>query len=194
MQANESWHHVGQRIRSLRKLHGLTLKQLARGCDLSTNAISLVERGEVAPTIATLCKIASALGSSVGALLQEVCPSEVVVVRAGMGGSEPPAHKLAGNIFEQVIVPRPGECSLDPSLGQANRQFALCLAGQVEFEDQDCQAHALQPGDRLQCNSEALQRWRNLGRDTAIVILVLPPQPLAGLERLASSNLIQEVD
>lgn len=194
MQANESWHHVGQRIRSLRKLHGLTLKQLARGCDLSTNAISLVERGEVAPTIATLCKIASALGSSVGALLQEVCPSEVVVVRAGMGGSEAPAQKLAGNIFEQVIVPRPGLCALDPSLAQANRQFALCLAGQVEFEDQDCQGHTLQPGDRLQCNPETLQRWRNLGRETAILILVLPPQPIVGLESLSSSNLIQEVD
>jgi transcriptional regulator with XRE-family HTH domain len=48
---------------------------------LSPNAISLVERGEVAPTVETLCKIASALGVSASSLLQGICPTQVIHTR-----------------------------------------------------------------------------------------------------------------
>lgn len=174
MTNGETWHNVGKRVRWLRKTHGLTLKQLARGCDLSTNAISLVERGEVAPTIATLCKIAQALGTSVSALLQEACPSEVVLVRAHEGAEVRPVQKLAGNLFDQIVVRSGGACSLEV-MAESPRQYSLCLSGQVEFEDQDGQVYQIQAGDRLLCNGAALQRWRNPGAETAIVILVLPP-------------------
>jgi DNA-binding XRE family transcriptional regulator len=58
MPARESWRNVGHKIRYLRKADQLTIKQLAAGSGLSANAISLVERGEVAPTVETLCKVA----------------------------------------------------------------------------------------------------------------------------------------
>jgi len=174
MSENETWKNVGKRVRWLRRTHGLTIHQLARGCGLSANAISLVERGEVSPTIVTLCKIAMALGTSVSALLQEACPSEVVLVRAHEGSDVRPVQKLAGNLFDQIEVRSSGLCSLEP-LSEAPRQYSLCLSGQVEFEDQDGQVFQIKAGDRLLCNSAALQRWRNPGAETAIVILVLPP-------------------
>ena len=176
MQPHESWHNVGQRIRHLRKKHGLTLKQLATGCDLSTNAISLIERGEVAPTVATLCKIASALGASASSFLQELCPSEVVLMRAEDEGQ--PAQKLAGNLFDPSIFASPplGFCKTGSVKTGGNRQYALCLCGQIEFEDNDCQSHLLNAGDRLLCNGNALQRWHNPSGETAIVVLVVPGQ------------------
>ena len=76
MPEKESWRFVGQRIRQLRKSNQLTIRQLATGTGLSANAISLVERGEVAPTVATLCKIAHALGASVSTFFDEACPGE----------------------------------------------------------------------------------------------------------------------
>ena len=82
MTVRESWRSVGSKIRHLRKSNGLTLKQLARGCDLSANTISLVERSEVAPNIDTLCKIATALGVSPSSLFLEVCRPKVVLQRA----------------------------------------------------------------------------------------------------------------
>ena len=188
MYTHESWHNVGKRIRHLRKTHELTVKQLAVGCDLSTNAISLIERGAVAPTVATLCKIASALGVSASSFLQEICPSEVVLLRAQNSAGDQPAQKLAGNLFDPAIFKNTssGYCQTQMADPAGNRQYALCLCGQSEFEDNDCQSHLLNAGDRLLCNSNALQRWHNPGSDTAIVILVLPGQ--------TRQNTFQEVE
>jgi transcriptional regulator with XRE-family HTH domain len=178
MHPHESWHNVGQRIRHLRKTQGLTLKQLAVGCDLSTNAISLIERGKVAPTVATLCKIATALGTSASSFLQEICPSEVILLHARNGKEGQPAQILAGNLFDQAIFKNTlaGYCPTDTAKPGGNRQYALCLCGQIEFEDNECQSHLLTAGDRLLCNGNALQRWHNRTGETAIVILVIPGQ------------------
>lgn len=78
----ESWQNIGKRIRKLRKENRLTLKQLAAGCELSPNTISLVERGEVAPTVVTLCKVAHTLGVSASAFFHDICPTEVILTRA----------------------------------------------------------------------------------------------------------------
>lgn len=179
MQSHESWHNVGQRIRYLRKTHGLTLKQLAAGCDLSPNAISLIERGEVAPTVATLCKIATALGASASSFLREICPSEVILLRAQDNRSESqPAQILAGSLFDQAITGNKlsGYCLTDTAKPGAQRQYALCLCGQIEFEDNEGQSHLLNAGDRLFCNGNAMQRWQNPAGATAIVVLVIPGQ------------------
>mgnify|MGYP000262397794 CR=1 FL=1 len=61
MSENETWKNVGKRVRWLRRTHGLTIHQLARGCGLSANAISLVERGVNAPSVAGLEKFAKVL-------------------------------------------------------------------------------------------------------------------------------------
>jgi transcriptional regulator with XRE-family HTH domain len=81
MKERESWQNLGHRIRKLRKESQLTLKRLAAGCELSVNAISLIERGRVAPTVMTLCKIAHALGVSAGSLFQDIYPAEVILTR-----------------------------------------------------------------------------------------------------------------
>ncbi len=188
MQPHESWHNVGMRIRYLRKTHGLTLKQLAAGCNLSTNAISLIERGEVAPTVATLCKIATALGASASSFLQEICPSEVVLMRAQDAQPSEPTPNLAGGLVEAALFKGCSSdfCQATPMQTSVNRQYALCLCGKIEFEDNDCQSHLLHPGDRLFFNGNANQRWHNPTGDSAIVILVIPGQ--------SASNPLHEVE
>ncbi len=174
MQSNKSWHNVGLRIRRLRKTHGLSLKQLALGCDLSTNAIGLIERGEVAPTVSTLCKIASALGASASSFLQEVCPGDVTLVRAQAGQEYLQFLECAGDLAgEEAGHSLPRSISRSDEAGSAGiRQYSLCLSGQIEFEDSENQSHLLQAGDRLICNSDAFQRWHNPSTETAIVIMV----------------------
>lgn len=82
MTERESWRNIGRRIHELRKENQITLKQFADGCDLSANAISLVERGKVTPTVLALCKIAHALGVSPSSFFQDICPSEIILIRA----------------------------------------------------------------------------------------------------------------
>jgi transcriptional regulator with XRE-family HTH domain len=176
MTDRESWRNVGERIRRLRKENRLTIKQLAARCNLSANAISLVERGEVAPTVMSLCKIAHALGASAASFFQEVCPVEVVLDRANDRQqariAEATVDALTGNCAREIRVPNEGRgCSL-PGHGA---QMLLCVSGSVEYEV-DEQHYCLSPGDRLIVHGNAFQRWCNPGHEPGIAVLVLMPQ------------------
>jgi transcriptional regulator with XRE-family HTH domain len=179
MALHETWLNVGHKIRYLRKSNRLTLKQLARGCDLSANTISLVERSEVAPSIETLCKIANALGVSPSSLFLEVCKPKVVLQRADETGSDTEITEHAINILatapystgclqtaQKVSKPIPEPLSV-------RRHSILCLCGQVELELEG-QSYCLNPGDSLAFNSDAFHRWRNSGDSTGIAVLIIP--------------------
>ena len=171
MQVRESWRHVGNRIRTIRKQNKLTLRQLAKGCGLSTNAISLVERGQVAPTVETLCKIAGALGVRASSFLQEICPNEITIIRAS--GRE----SMSASYVQDFCQSSCGQPERKPQIDAFYwQESVLCLNGEVEFEDSDGQSHLLSPGDRLVCNGNALQRWRNFGESPATLVVVLSPQ------------------
>lgn len=166
MSVRESWHNVGHKIRQLRKTHQLTIKQLANGCGLSPNAISLLERGEVAPTVATLCKIASALGVPASSLFQEVCPNEVILTRARDHLSHQPADRALTAL----------RCAIDQPLADqeqvASAEFVLCLSGEIEYEA-DGQCYSLNPGDSLSYNGNVLHCWRNRGSGSAVAVMIL---------------------
>jgi len=52
---------VGSRLRELRTERGLSMRALGRQSGLSTNALSMIERGKTSPSVSTLYKIATAL-------------------------------------------------------------------------------------------------------------------------------------
>ena len=185
MPAHESWRSVGSKIRHLRKSNGLTLKQLARGCDLSANTISLVERSAVAPNIDTLCKIATALGVSPSSLFLEVCKPQVVLQRADDSRDE---KFIAEQTLQILATPPQATGCMQVTRKEPiseplpdRRHSILCLNGQVELE-LDRQAYSLNPGDSLAFNSDAFHRWHNTGNATGIAVLVLPPTSFQELE------------
>lgn len=178
MTVYETWRNVGSKIRHLRKSNGLTLKQLARGCGLSANTISLVERSEVVPNVDTLCKIATALGVSPSSLFLEVCKPRVVLQRVNETGGK---TNVAGQTLQILAsAPQVTGCMqvthttpITESLSD-RRHSILCLCGQIELE-LDGQTYALNPGDSLAFNSDAFHRWRNADDATGIAVLILPP-------------------
>ncbi len=171
MPEKESWRFVGQRIRQLRKSNQLTIRQLATGTGLSANAISLVERGEVAPTVATLCKIAHALGASVSTFFDEACPGE-----NGALGNDPssndrcalndPNRGLQRNQADLTQTPFP------PAGGQALPSL-LCLSGQLIYT-LDGQRYLLGTGQVLKFDQTRPPTLRNEGKETGIALLVIP--------------------
>jgi transcriptional regulator with XRE-family HTH domain len=170
----ESWRVVGERIHRLRKENGLTLRQLAIGCNLSSNAISLVERGKVAPTIETLCKIAHALGVSASALFREACAAEVIVNRAADGLI--PALTMEGvRSLARTAKGKPPIAPAQTVCGGSNpiSQTALCICGRVVYEVDD-KGYELRPGDSLTFIGGGYQHWHNPGEETAIVVMILP--------------------
>ena len=174
MPTKESWQNIGQKIRQLRKTHQLTIKQLATGCSLSPNAISLLERGEVAPTVTTLCKIATALGVPASSFFREVCPNEVILTRARDHSAFRPADQALTALRCTI-----NQNSTDQDQAVCAAEFVLCLSGEIEYEA-DGQSYQLKPGDSLSFNGNVLHCWNNLGSGVALAIMILYPAALAG--------------
>src|SRR3972149_3670761 len=62
--------NVGQRLRALREERGLSLRGLAKASELSPNALSQIERGNVSPSVSTLNRLATAMGMPVTAFFE----------------------------------------------------------------------------------------------------------------------------
>src|SRR3970282_1532273 len=71
---------LGQRVKTLRERRGLSLRALAARSGVSINAISRIERGETSPTVASLRRLAAALGQPIGAFFADgPAPASMVV-------------------------------------------------------------------------------------------------------------------
>jgi transcriptional regulator with XRE-family HTH domain len=70
---------IGRRVHELRVARGLHVKQLAEAALVTPGMISQVERGSVSPSIATLLRIAGALGAAVGDFFDAPAPAGTVV-------------------------------------------------------------------------------------------------------------------
>ena len=68
MNENEFAIKLGERIRELRKIKGISQLELAYDMDMSMNTISGIELGKISPKIETLRKIASKLDVEIGEL------------------------------------------------------------------------------------------------------------------------------
>jgi transcriptional regulator with XRE-family HTH domain len=73
---------LGQRIQSLRTDGGLTLRDLAGRSDVSVSMLSSVERGEKAPTVVVLDRVAAGLGVTLASLVTEPDLDRIIVRRA----------------------------------------------------------------------------------------------------------------
>jgi transcriptional regulator with XRE-family HTH domain len=57
---------VGERLRALRTLHGISQRELAKRCGVTHSSLSLIEQRKVSPSISSLKKILDAIPMSVG--------------------------------------------------------------------------------------------------------------------------------
>jgi transcriptional regulator with XRE-family HTH domain len=73
---------IGAKVAHARKERGWSLAQLAQRAGVSPAAVHKVEKSGMTPTIASLMKIASALGKSVSYFVEEPSTPDVSVVRA----------------------------------------------------------------------------------------------------------------
>jgi len=74
---------VGPRVRALREAMGLSLRELALRCGVSSAMLSQVERGETSPTLQVATRIATGLELRLSQLLRLDESGSVTIVRAG---------------------------------------------------------------------------------------------------------------
>jgi transcriptional regulator with XRE-family HTH domain len=73
---------IGTRIRNLRMVQRRTIQDIADACELSKSMVSKIETNTVVPSVATLVKIAKALGTNVSVLMEESDAATSVVITA----------------------------------------------------------------------------------------------------------------
>jgi transcriptional regulator with XRE-family HTH domain len=73
---------LGRRVRELRQQRGFSLDALGERSGVSVSMLSAVERGQKVPSILVMGQIATALGTSIGRLVDEERSPRVIVLRA----------------------------------------------------------------------------------------------------------------
>lgn len=152
--------NIGSRIRKIRRQQKRTLNDIATQCKLSKSLLSKIENGVVTPPIATLSKIADALGAKMSTLVEEgkssmsIFTSNEVVKNANflkteMGYSFFPfaADFVDKQIQPFLFVGYKGEV-IQHSLSHDGQEFVYVLEGEMEFIVGNV-IHTLKQGDTL---------------------------------------------
>ncbi|GAA2514347.1 cupin domain-containing protein [Winogradskya consettensis] len=93
---------LGTYIRELRLERKVSLRSLAAESGVSVSFLSQVERGEASPSIATLMKIAKALGQTISSMFESPAANSRLV-RSGQGPRLVHPH---GDWAEELLTPR----------------------------------------------------------------------------------------
>ena len=173
---------VGTRLRDLRQERGKSMRALARGSGLSTNALSMIERGRTSPSVSTLYKLSEALEVPITAFFRVELPRQAIVFRKadqhsvvefprgrweGLGG-----ESFLGRVEPFVLNLEPGATSGPHGLLHSGHEFVLLIEGRLEYEVEG-QRYLFEPGDSLLFASRLRHRWRNPGKSPARVVIVL---------------------
>lgn len=173
---------VGVRLREMRQSRNLSMRALARASGLSTNALSMIERGLTSPSVSTLYKLADALEIPVTSFFRQVQPRRSVIFTESSTRQAAPFsagffEDLGGLAFDGRVEPfmlilDPGATSGDYDITHTGHEFVICLEGQIEYEV-DEQLYLLNPFDTLLFSSHLRHSWRNPGMDKAKVAIIL---------------------
>jgi transcriptional regulator with XRE-family HTH domain len=172
---------VGARVRVLREQRGLSMRALAELCDLSPNAISLMERGLTSPNVSTLHRLAVALQVHITAFFEDRDEStRLILSRAGerptSGHEQTLLASLGSGLEEQIMEPfevtlQPGAGSGRPEMSHAGHELVYCLQGEIEYEVAG-RLYLLRVGDALLFEARLPHSWRNPGQSSAKFLMV----------------------
>jgi transcriptional regulator with XRE-family HTH domain len=181
---NDTEQELGGRIRTLRERRRLSLRTVAEAAGVSESFLSQIERGVASPSVASLRRVAGALGESVGALFEGPPVSGGVVrVRDRRRLVHPqrqwedvlltPASSRRLQVILSTIEAGAGSGS-EPYSHDSDEECVIVLNGQLEFWV-DEERHVLEEGDSLLFESRRPHRNRNPGPGKAEVLWVITP-------------------
>ncbi len=182
---------LGNQVRKLRNERSLTLQDLAGLTGLSKPNLSQIENNLVTPPIATLLKIATALGVPIGYFFQE-SPQQrnMIVVRKEdrYGIAKGPHISHIGYQYEPLAYPKIDK-SMEPFIvemeeretsdivfnNHRGEEFLFVLRGSLEFCYGD-DSVTLKEGDSLYFDSIIPHGYRGIGGPAKTLVVIYRPQ------------------
>jgi len=153
------------RIRALRLRQQRTLKEVSERCGFTISLLSKIESGKTAPPVATLAKIATALGVSLGNLLDGSRDASTVLTTARQRNASAATRTEKGYEFHLIAAERADKL-MQPFIFVAKRgkvkpgamahggeEFIHVLEGRMRYRVGGT-TYTLEPGDSLYFSSE----------------------------------------
>jgi transcriptional regulator with XRE-family HTH domain len=174
---------LGERLRGIRQLRRRTLREIAAAAEISESFLSQLERGRANATIATLQRLATALGIEVSDLFTSPAPRPHVLRREardfvawGQAGRKAlltpkPFHNL------EVVVAQfaaGGSTGDEPYAHGESEELLIVLEGRVHVQ-LGTEIHDVAAGDSVHYESSTPHRVSNPGDEPAEVMYVISP-------------------
>jgi len=175
---------VGERLREIRQQRRATLRTVADRSGLSESFLSQVERGRSNASIASLRRIADALGVSVADLFEPDGPPRPRVLRK----DERPSLAFGVLGRKLLLTPQPlqhlevfvgeldvgGSTGVEPYSHGDSEELFVVLNGSVQLELAG-ELHELETGDSILYRSSVPHRITNVGDHLAEAMWVITP-------------------
>jgi transcriptional regulator with XRE-family HTH domain len=169
---------LGQRVQALRTDRGLTLRDLADRSDVSVSMLSSVERGEKAPTVVVLDRIATGLDVTLASLVAEPDVERIIVRRADDQDrvDEPGGWQrtiltpvVPGVNFEWIRSTLPPGCDAGtfPAYAGGSHEFVAVASGTLTLTVGEREL-TLSAGDSVYFAADAPHAYANRGQTQCV--------------------------
>jgi transcriptional regulator with XRE-family HTH domain len=174
---------LGERLRAIRQLRRRTLKEIASAAGISESFLSQLERGRTNATIATLQRLATALGIQVSDLFTSGSPRPRALRREArefvgwgeLGRKALLTPKPFGALEVVVAQFEPGgSTGGEPYTHGDSEELLIVVAGRVHVQ-LGTEIHDLRAGDSVHYESSTPHRVTNAADETAEVLFVISP-------------------
>jgi transcriptional regulator with XRE-family HTH domain len=192
---------LGDHLRVLRHARGMTLDRLATATGLTKSYLSKIQNSRKLPPIATLSRIAQALGTGIGSFFGDILearegPSVVrrnerlPVVRGGTAFGYDYvslAHKRLSKRMEPFVFTFPSKIDRHVFFDHGGEEFVFILTGTVEFQVGD-ERWRLEEGDSIYFDAAIPHRGWSVGRDAKALVVVHATERAAEPPRRVSAR------
>ena len=176
---------IGDHLKALRAARGVTLDQLAAATGLTKGYLSKIQNSRKLPPIATLSRIAQALGTGIGSFFGDILKQgegasvvrkseRLPVVRGGTAFGYDYvslAHDRLVKRMEPFVFTFPSKIDRHVFFDHGGEEFVFILSGRVIFQVGD-ERWALVKGDSIYFDAAIPHRGWSVGRDaTALVVI-----------------------
>lgn len=167
----------------MRETRGFSLRDAAAATGLSVSFVSAVERGTTGTSLASLQRLTSAYGTTLGELFaQPRRPSRVVhatrrpIIELGDDAIRIEQLAASASLLEPQLFRLSPGASSEGSYHHAGEEFMYVIAGSVTVWVGDRERYRLDEGDALTFPSTMPHRWRNhASRETRLLWINTPP-------------------
>jgi quercetin dioxygenase-like cupin family protein len=165
--------HVGERLRAMRVVKGLTVNALATMSQVPASTISKMENGRLQPSLVHAINLAMALGENLGFLVDayRAEPEDIVVVSScdrskidypelGMTLEDLNGNFHSGVLEARINVLQPGATSGAEPMMHFGDELCVVLEGSVRYEIEG-EPYEMKQGDTLHFKSDQEHSWVN---------------------------------